>query len=106
VGKIYQLKDIMRLLVILALALCFCSYQLLGQGDSDGVKYQFAKDVFKTEYKRQDFSRFNGNIDRISEDVFRFGDKVLTLNLEDKSLINIFLRGIFYPDIIGGKEGR
>ena len=89
-------------LLILAsiLLLSFLLTQTYGQSS----KYQFAKDVFKNEYKKQNLERFDGKVEKLDENTFRYGEKVLTVYSEDKSLITIFSKGIFHPNIIGGKH--
>jgi hypothetical protein len=78
-------------------------FQVFGQ-NSDGVKYQFAKEVFKKEYKKTTFESFKGEIERLNENELKFKDKVLKIYSNDTSLIKIFSKGIFNPEIIFGKE--
>lgn len=82
------------------LLLTICKIVTYGQNS----KYDLAKDVFKQEYQKKDFEKFSGKVEVINENTFRYGDKVLTIRTEDKSLITIFSKGIFHPDIIGGKH--
>ena len=79
---------------------CFCFTQTFGQNS----KYQFAKRVFKREYKKQEFEIFKGKVEKIDESTFRYGDKVLNIDTEDYSIMNVFSKGIFHPEIIGGKK--
>ena len=67
-------------------------------------KYDFAKDVFRREYKKMDYEKFAGHVEVINENTFRYGDKVLIVYTEDKKLTSIFSKGIFHADIIGGKH--
>lgn len=67
-------------------------------------KYDFAKGVFRREYKKKDYEKFSGEVETINENTFRYGDKVLTVYAEDNNLIPIFSKGIFYADLIGGKQ--
>jgi hypothetical protein len=90
----------MKTILISLLLLTICTKVTYGQNS----KYDFAKDVFKREYKKNDFEKFNGKVGVINENTFRYGDKVLTIHTEDKSLIPIFSKGIFHADIIGGKH--
>ncbi|WP_276977179.1 hypothetical protein [Flavobacterium filum] len=87
------------LLIILQLFL----FQVFGQ-NSDGIKYQFAKEVFKKEYKKTTFESFKGEIERLNENELKFKDKVLKIYSNDTSLVKIFSKGIFNPEIIFGKE--
>jgi hypothetical protein len=89
----------MKTILISILLYCFCVTQTCGQNS----KYQFAKEVFKSEYHKQEFEPFNGKVEKIDESTFRYGDKVLNVYTEDSSLMKIFSQGIFHPDIIGGK---
>jgi hypothetical protein len=90
----------MKRILILIMLYCFC--QMHGYGQNS--KYQFAKGVFKNSYKKQQFAKFNGKVERIDERTFRYGEKILNIDAEDKSVMTIFSQGIFHPDIIGGKE--
>jgi hypothetical protein len=67
-------------------------------------KYDFAKGVFRREYKKMNYEQFSGQVETINENTFRYGDKVLTVYTEDKNLISIFSKGIFHADIVGGKQ--
>jgi hypothetical protein len=87
-----------QLLSIFVLFIC------LNQAFGQNSKYYFAKKVFKQEYRTQIFEKFNGKVEKIDEGVFRFGDKVLTIDAEDNSLLTIFSQGIFHPNIIGGTQ--
>jgi hypothetical protein len=84
----------------ITLLLTICTIGTYGQNS----KYDFAKHVFKREYKKKEFEKFNGKVGVISENTFRYGDKVLTIYTDDKNLIQIFSNGIFHPEIIGGKQ--
>jgi hypothetical protein len=90
----------MKTILTSLLLLTICTIVTYGQSS----KYEFAKGVFRREYKKQTFEKFNGEVERINENTFRYEDKVLTIHTEDKSLIPIFSKGIFHPDIIGGKH--
>lgn len=71
---------------------------------AQNAEYKLAERVFKKEYKRQQFAPFNGKVETIDEKTFRYGEKVLKIDTENKAVLTIFSRGIFHPDIIGGKE--
>jgi hypothetical protein len=90
----------MKTILTSLLLLTICASVTCGQNS----KYDFAKDVFKREYKKKDFEKFGGRVEVINENTFRYGDKVLTIHTEDKSLIQIFRKGIFHAEIIGGKH--
>lgn len=89
----------MKIIITLIIFYFCCLTQICGQNS----KYQFAKRVFKREYKKQELEKFNGKVEIIKEGTFRFGDRVLSVDTEDISLMTIFSQGIFHPDIIGGK---
>ena len=70
--------------------------------DREKSKYQFAKKVFRKEYKEEKFNRFSGVITIINEHTWRFDEKVLTIgDISDEHKL-IFTKGIFYPNIITG----
>jgi hypothetical protein len=77
-----------------------CTTETYGQNS----KYDFAKDVFRREYKKKDYGKFSGQVEVIDKNTFRYGDRVLTVYTEDEKLIPIFSKGIFHADIIGGKH--
>ena len=89
----------MKTIIVSIFLFCICQTQTYGQNS----KYQFAKNVFKKEYKKTEFETFNGKVEEINESTFRYGDKVLEVDSEDSSLLIIFSKGVFHPDIIGGK---
>ena len=89
----------MKTILISILFLSVCVIQTYGQSS----KYEFARGVFKRDYKKQKLERFNGQVGKLDETTFRYGDKVLILDTEDNRLITIFSKGIFHPDIIDGR---
>lgn len=92
----------MRIETIILL-LIFCS-QAFGQQSEDG-KYQFAKDIFNSEqYKSEKHPKYDGDVKKIGNSLYKFGDKKLNISVEDTSLLVIFQKGIFNPDVIFGKE--
>jgi hypothetical protein len=93
----------MRMNKILLALLLLCLIQVYGQ-DTNEVKYQFSKEVFKTKYKETYYESYNGEIDRLSKHELKFDDKVLRVYSNDTSLVAIFSKGIFYPEIIVGTE--
>ena len=90
----------MKKVLISIILYCFCQLHTYAQD----AEYEFAESVFKKEYKRRQFAPFNGKVETIDEHTFRYGEKVLSIDTEDKSVMTIFSRGIFHPDIIDGKE--
>jgi hypothetical protein len=66
--------------------------------------YDFAKDVFRREYKKNHYEKFRGQVEVINKNIFRYWDKVLTVYAEDTKLIPIFSKGLFFADIVGGKH--
>lgn len=90
----------MKAILISLLLLNICTIVTYGQNS----KYDFAKDVFKRKYRKGNFEKFSGIVEVINENTFRYKDKVLTVYTEDERLIPIFSKGIFHPDIIGGKQ--
>ncbi len=90
----------MKTILISIILYCFCQINVYGQNS----EYQFAKGVFEREYKKQQFEKFKGVVERIDESTFRYGEKILEVEAEDSTLMTIFSQGIFHADIIGGKE--
>jgi hypothetical protein len=69
------------------------------------VKYQFAKDIFNSEkYTKTDYQRFSDKIELIENDTYKFGDKLLKVEIDNEHFRKIFEKGIFNPDVIFGKE--
>jgi hypothetical protein len=92
----------MKTLLTILLTVCFIN--LFGQ-NSDDNKYRFPKTVFKSDlYKPATYQRFDGEIKKVSENFYKFGDKTLKVALEDTTISEIFKRGIFNPDIVFGME--
>ncbi len=89
----------MKTILTTILFISACLTQTFGQNS----KYDFAKRVFKREYKRQEYERFNGQIKKIDKATFRYDDKVLIVETEDDRLFDIFSKGIFHPDIIDSR---
>lgn len=87
---------------IIFLILFFNLFQVFGQDVSES-KYRFAKEVFKTEYQTQNYEKFQGVVQRISQNEFKFDDKVLKIFPDDTTSFSIFSKGIFHPEIIVGK---
>lgn len=89
----------MKTLLTTTLLITTCLIHTFGQNS----KYDFARGVFKTEYKKQRFEKFGGRVEQVNKNTFRFGDKVVVANAEDVRLMTIFANGIFYPDIIDNR---
>lgn len=85
------------LTAILITATCF-TYTF-----AQNSKYHFAKQAFKKHYKKQSFGRFNGQVVQVMENTFRYGDKVLIVEADNRRLLAIFRTGIFHPDIINNR---
>jgi len=86
----------MKTIQISIIIVSLCIAKTYGQSS----RHEFAKEVFKKDYKKQNLERFNGQVVKIDESTFRFGDKVLIVDTEDNRLMDIFSSGIFHPDII------
>lgn len=93
----------MKKKVTFSLIALFAITKLQAQdSDSEKSKYQFAKKVFRKEYKEEKFNRFSGVITIINEHTWRFDEKVLTIGDISEEHKLIFTKGIFYPNIITG----
>ncbi|WP_316768965.1 hypothetical protein [Pedobacter frigiditerrae] len=89
-----------KLLILFFLLNCFV-FKVIGQ-TNESSNYEFAKRTFKSEYKKQSFEKYDGVIKIINESTFKFGEKTLTIINTDNSLLKIFKKGIFNPDIVFG----
>jgi hypothetical protein len=94
----------MKTLLLLTMMFFVNVQLLLGQNENE-IDYRFAKEAFKSEnYKRNNYPRFDREVTKIDEGVFKFGKKYLTIELERPEYEKIFKLGIFNPDIVFGKE--
>jgi hypothetical protein len=62
----------------------------------------WAKELFKTRYKKQSFPRFTGMINILNETTFIYGNETLIVENTSTELKTIFKLGLFYPEIITG----
>lgn len=68
-------------------------------------KHRFAKEVFNSnKYKKGNHQKFGQNIQLVGNNGYRFGEKIITVSIENKSYEIFFKKGIFNPDVIFGKE--
>lgn len=75
-----------------------------GQNRSE-EKYRFANEVFNSsKYKKGSYPRFQQNIQLVGENSYQFGEKIITVSIENKSYEMLFKKGIFNPDVVFGKE--
>ena len=89
---------------ILTIVLTFCLKHLFGQ-NSENNKYNLPTGIFKSEiYRPERHPKFDGEIKKVGNTHYSFGDKKLKISLEDTTLLIIFQTGIFNPDIVFGKE--
>lgn len=93
----------MKTLLIIFFLLNFSVFKVIGQ-TNESSNYEFAKRTFNSEYKKQSFEKYNGDIKIINESTFKFGEKTISITNTDKSLLKIFKKGIFNPDIVFGSE--
>ncbi len=76
----------------------------LGQ-DANDRKFEFAKEVFNSRiYQQKDYPKFSKKIEILENGAYKFGNKFLTIELEDKKLEKLFKLGIFNPDVIFGEK--
>ncbi len=68
------------------------------------MKYQFATEVFKTEYKKRSFEKYSGRVEVTDKNTLKFGEKTLLVSAEDTTLMLIFKKAIFNPDAVFGKQ--
>jgi hypothetical protein len=68
-------------------------------------KYRFAKEVFNSnQYRKDNYPSFQENIQLVADNSYQFGEKIITVSIENKSYEMLFKKGIFNPDVIFGKE--
>lgn len=92
----------MKLILLLFLIFSFFSQDLYGQKENIN---SFAQDAFESEYKKRRFKRFNKNrIKTINDVTIKFGKKILIIHYANKSIKQIFEKGIFNPDVVFGKR--
>jgi hypothetical protein len=90
--------------LLLSILLTINFTKIFGQNIDEG-KYRFAKDVFYSKkYKKENYLRFQKNIELIGNNTYKFGDKILAVSIENKSYETLFKKGIFNPDIVFGEE--
>jgi hypothetical protein len=68
------------------------------QGEQENY---WAEILFEKEYKKQDYNKFNGKIEIISDVKIKFENKDLIVYCP-KEYLSIFTTGIFYPQLILG----
>jgi len=68
------------------------------QGEQENY---WAEILFEKEYKKQDYTKFNGKIEIISDDKIKFENKNLIVFCP-KEYLSIFTTGMFYPQLILG----
>ncbi len=92
----------MKTLLTIVLTVCF--NHLFGQNSEDN-KYNLPTGVFKSGiYKAERHPKFDGEIQRVGNTYYKFGDKKLKICLEDTTMLTIFQKDIFNPDVIFGAE--
>lgn len=90
--------------LLLLLLLTINPTSTFGQNRSE-EKYRFAREVFNSkQYKKGNYPRFQQNIQLVEDNSYQFGEKIITVSIEDKSYEMLFKKGIFNPDVIFGKE--
>lgn len=92
----------MKTLLTIVLTACFTC--LFGQNSEDN-KYYLPKGVFKSEiYQAKRHPKFYGQIKKVGNTYYKFGDRNLKISLEDTTMLILFQTGIFNPDVVFGKE--
>ena len=62
----------------------------------------WAKMLFEGNYLKQPFERYKGQIIRVNDHTFSYGDKTLLVGADPAGFQTIFASGIFYPGILFG----
>lgn len=70
------------------------------QGEQEDI---WMEQTFKTQYKSKNYRRYAGKIDLVSPNVVQYGNNCIIL-IDDlnKDLRELFLQGIFFPQILQG----
>lgn len=68
------------------------------QGEQENY---WAEILFEKEYKKQNYNKFNGKIEIISDNKIKFENKDLIIYCP-KEYLSIFTTGIFYPQLVIG----
>lgn len=68
------------------------------QGEQENY---WAEIVFEKDYKKQQYNKFNGNIEIVNDNKIKFDNKTLIVHCQ-KEFLPIFTSGIFYPQLIIG----
>lgn len=77
--------------------------QSFGQ-ENDSVKYKFAKEAFDNYYTKTNYEKYENGVQKIDSNTYKFGDKIIVVEIENGKYETLFQNGIFNPDIIFGKE--
>jgi len=90
--------------ILFLLILFLSSLEVYSQNESlNNSKYQFAKDVFKTKYKKEHFEKFPGKIE-VSSSSIQYDEKTFVFDNIPGEFMEIFTSGIFYPNILTGNH--
>lgn len=90
--------------ILLTILLSAWLTAVFGQNAADS-KYRFAMGVFKSDlYRPATLQKFGGEIKKTGDTYYKFGDKKLKISVPDTTLLIIFQKGIFNPDIVFGEE--
>lgn len=93
------MKQIITILLLFNFLFSFSQKrEYKNQGEQENY---WAEILFRKEYKKQDYTKFNGKIEIISDDKIKFGNKNLIVYCP-KEYLSIFTTGIFYPQLILG----
>lgn len=95
------MKSLFQIIFIFSISIT----NLLGQSNNAASgKYQFAREVFEKEYKKEVYEKFAGKIIIENKNSIRYNEKILMLpGIKDDYKL-IFTKGIFYPNIIRGSQ--
>lgn len=69
------------------------------QGEQEA---NWARKLFESSYVKQEYPLFKGTINIKDDKYFSFNGQVLIVSTNEAELKSIFLKGIFYPQIITG----
>ncbi|SFB29206.1 hypothetical protein SAMN05660845_2443 [Flavobacterium swingsii] len=93
------MKKIITIIFLFNFLICFSQKkEFANQGEQENY---WAEQLFKKEYKKQDFEKFKGKIEILNNNQIKFDNKILNIHCP-KIYLPIFSTGIFFPQIIIG----
>ena len=93
-----------QLLFLLLLSISTVGAQEIKFENQGQQEDYWAKELFRKEYVKQSFAKFDGKISVVDKNTVMFDNKTLIIWAFQPDLLEIFTEGIFYPQILIGDE--